>query len=76
LTVYPTTTITSYETHVYLTTEVLSTTFLVTENPVALYTNPAYQVPQKTEVLDGSAPTTTGGVEMYVPHRSPILTAG
>jgi hypothetical protein len=64
LTPYPTTTITNYETNIYPTYQVLTTSSLVTENPVALYTNPAYAIPQNTEILSGSTETATGGVTM------------
>lgn len=64
LTPYPTTTVTNYETNVYPINKVFTTTVLVTENPVSLYTNPAYAIPQKTEILAGSEPMVTGGVTM------------
>jgi hypothetical protein len=63
LTPYPTTTITNYETNFYPIEKVFSTTFLVTENPVSLYTNAAGNaIVQRTEILAGPEPTVTGGV--------------
>jgi hypothetical protein len=61
---YSTTTITEYETNVYPTIEVLTTSSVLTENPVALYPNPAFTVPQNTEMLDALSATETGGVTM------------
>lgn len=59
-----------YATDVYTVTVNSSSTIVATssvlanENPVALYPNPAFTVPQKTEILDTSAPTKTGGLTM------------
>jgi len=67
VTPYPTTTVTNYETHVYPVKKVLTTNKLVTDNPVSLYTNPAYAIPQMTEVLNNSIPVETGGVLIASP---------
>jgi len=48
-------------------TKVVTTSSLVTDNPVSLYTNPAFAIPQMTEVLIDSTPTKTGGIVIASP---------
>lgn len=48
-------------------TIVATTSSLVNENPVALYPNPAFTVPQKIELLDTPVPTKTGGLTIASP---------
>ena len=66
VTPYPTTTVTNYETNVYLTNATFTSTIAFTTNPISLYTNPAPHPTESAKGLNGTQ-IVTGGTTIQSP---------